>query len=99
MESIVREKVIEHLNTSNTISNKQFGFLSGRSTVLQLLKVLDQWTEYLDEGSAIDVTYCDFMKAFDIVPHAHLIHKLKQSGVNGQTNVWIKGFLSNRNKG
>jgi hypothetical protein len=44
-------------------SNKQFGFISGRSTVLQLLKVLDRWTEILDERGCIDVAYCDFMKA------------------------------------
>jgi hypothetical protein len=31
-------------------SNKQFGFISGSSTVLQLLKVLDRWTKILDEG-------------------------------------------------
>jgi hypothetical protein len=40
-------------------SNTQFGFIYGRSTVLQLLKVLDRWTEILDEGGCIDVAYCD----------------------------------------
>jgi hypothetical protein len=32
----------------NLLSEKQFGFMGGRSTSLQLLKVL--WTSVLDEG-------------------------------------------------
>jgi hypothetical protein len=43
------------------------------ATVLQLLKVLDRWTEILHEGGCIDVAYCDFMKAFDKVPHRRLL--------------------------
>jgi hypothetical protein len=39
----------------NTLfSPKQFGFISGRSTSLQLLYVLDRWTKILDEGGSLD---------------------------------------------
>jgi len=37
----------------------QYGFIKGRSTVLQLLRILDEWTEML-EGGQIDVIYTDF---------------------------------------
>jgi len=37
-------------------SNKQFGFIYGRSTVLQLLKILDDGTIQLDSGKQIGVT-------------------------------------------
>ena len=43
----------------------QYGFISGRSTTLQLLRVLDEWTKILESGDSIDVIYMDFMKAFD----------------------------------
>jgi hypothetical protein len=69
MESILRERIMIHLNSNNLISNKQYGFLPGRSTTLQLLMSLDAWTSTLDEGREVDVVYCDFMKAFDRVPH------------------------------
>jgi len=36
-------------------SNKQFGFLKGHSTVLQLLQILDDWTAQLELGGRIDV--------------------------------------------
>ena len=65
LEQIIR--VTEHMKDNDLLSNKQFGFIKGRSTVLQLLKVLDSWTETLENGGCIDVIYCDFMKAFDKV--------------------------------
>ena len=45
---------------------------------LQLIHVLDMWTEILDQGGTLDTIYCDFMKAFDKVPHKRLIHKIKK---------------------
>jgi hypothetical protein len=57
LETIVRESIVNHMQVHKLYSNKQFGFISGRSTVLQLLKVLDRWTEILDEGGCIDVAY------------------------------------------
>ena len=63
MESIVRDAMLDYLKSNGILTNKQFGLLSGRSTVLQLLMVMDKWMEILDKGSVIDVIYCDFQKA------------------------------------
>ena len=52
-----------------------FGFISGRSTTLQLLKVMNECTEILDNGGSIDSVHMDFMKALDKVPHKRLIKK------------------------
>ena len=96
LESIVREELIDYLKKNKLFSNKQFGFLGGRSTTLQLLKVIDNWTDILDRGGSIDVLYFDFMKAFDKVPHQRLLMKLKSYGINGAVLNWISAFLSNR---
>ena len=84
------------MKENNLFSDKQFGFISGRSTMLQLLKVLDIWTEILDQGGTIDSIYCDFMKAFDKVPHKRLIYKIERYGIKGNILGWIEDFLSNR---
>ena len=62
METIIRDAIVTHLKENNILSSKQFGFLSGRSTVLQLLRVMDQWTEILDRGGIVNIQsiYCDF---------------------------------------
>ena len=39
MESIVRQSITNHLIDNNVFSNNQFGFIKGRSTVMQLLKL------------------------------------------------------------
>ena len=44
LESIIVDKIINYLISSNIISNKQFGFIKGRSTSIQLLNLLDKWT-------------------------------------------------------
>ena len=75
LESVIRDNILNHFFTNNLFSNKQHGFLKGRSTVTQLLKILDEWTERLEEGGQIDVIYTDLEKAFDKVPHKLLIKK------------------------
>ena len=63
---------------------------------MQLLKVLDKWTEILDQGGCVDVVYCDFMKAFDTVPHGRLAMVLEYYGVKDPILSWIRAFLSGR---
>lgn len=85
-----------HMRSHGLFSEKQYGFISGRSTVLQLIKVLDKWTEYIDEGHAVDVIYCDFMKAFDRVAHRRLLSKIKSYGIGMEYLEWITAFLTHR---
>ena len=96
MESIIRDHIMDHFTKNNLFSKKQFGFIKGRSTVLQLLSVLDIWTASLESGGNIDAVYTDFEKAFDKVPHRRLLSKLQSYGVNDEIVAWIKDFLCNR---
>ena len=66
------------MKVNGLLSQKQYGFISGRSTVLQLIKTLDEWTSEMDKGNYTYVIYMDFQKAFDTVPHTILISKLKK---------------------
>ena len=68
-EQIIREHIFELLKENNLLSERQYGFISGRSTVLQLLTVLEKWTKIFDERNSVDVVYMDFQKAFDKVAH------------------------------
>ena len=60
------------MKSNKFFSNNHFRFIGGRSTVLQLLTVLDKWTEILDQGGIIDAIYLDFMRVFNKVPQGQL---------------------------
>jgi hypothetical protein len=96
IESIIRDHIMKHLIENCLISNKQYGFMKGRSTALQLLHMLDKWTEFLEGEGQIDAIYTDFEKAFDKVPHKRLIKKLQAFGINSNLISWTTSFLSNR---
>jgi hypothetical protein len=96
METLVRDSLVNFMRDNNYLSNQQFGFISGRSTTLQLIRVLELWTETLDKGGCVDVIYCDFMKAFDKVPHKRLISMLRFYSVDETIIGWIENFLSGR---
>ena len=80
----------------NLFSDRQYGFIKGRSTVSQLLKILDEWTDYLENGSQIDAIYTDLEKAFDKVPHRNLMNKLRWYKIDNNVINWIALFLTNR---
>jgi hypothetical protein len=96
LESLIRDVIIKHMKKHNLFSNKQYGFINGRSTILQLLHILDDWTRIIETGDNIDICYMDFQKAFDKVPHRRLLAKVKSYGIDGELLQWITSFLTNR---
>ena len=73
LESMIKDKIVEHLQVFNLINDSQHGFMKGRSCLTNLLEYLETVTKLLDEGVPVDVIYLDFSKAFDKVPHARLL--------------------------
>ena len=96
MEKFVRDSVVTHLLEKELLSKKQFGFISGRSTLTQLLYYLDECRKKIANGNVVDAIYLDFSKAFDTVPHRRLLGKLESYGIKGDLFNWIKSFLQNR---
>jgi hypothetical protein len=84
------------MKANKLFSNKHYGFIEGRSSALQLLEVIDKWSEALDEGLDIDCIYTDFKKVFDKVPHKRLIKKIENYGIANPILSWIEDFLSRR---
>ena len=96
MEQFIRDHIVDDMKKNMLLSPKQFGFISRRSTMLQLIHVLEKWTEILDNGGSLGCVYLDFMKAFDKVPHHRLLKKLNSYGTSNNIVNWIQSFLLNR---
>ena len=96
LESLIRDKLLQHLTEYELISDNQHGFRPKRSCSTQLLGVLEDWSKALELHSPVDIMYLDFQKAFDAVPHQRLLHKLRCYGVSGKLLAWIQSFLTDR---
>ena len=96
MEAAVRETILTHLKMTSLLSTRQFGFLRGRSTILQLLTFLDKCVDAISRGNVTDVVYLDLQKAFDIVPRERLMVNLQAYGISGVILNWINAFLNGR---
>ena len=58
--------------------------------------VFDKLTSIIDNGGSIQFAYCNFLKAFDKVPHKQLLCKIKSYGIGRWILKWMKAFLSDR---
>ena len=89
---------MRHMTINKLLSSKQFGFISGRSTITQLLKYLDECIDKIVNGNVVDTIYLDFAKVFDTVPHRRLMPKLAAYGIKGNIQCWISAFLNDRSQ-
>ena len=96
MERLICRHITEFLEERNVLSDHQFGFRSGRSTVDQLLLVYEEVSRCVDSDRLVDVVLFDYSKAFDVVRHQILLTKLHSIGVQGDILRWVEQFITNR---
>ena len=87
LERHVYNLIASHLETYS-LSDSQWGFRLGRSTISVLLTVIDNWLRILEDGKEICAIFFDYRKAFDSVPHRPLMGKLFSLNVNPFLTRW-----------
>jgi hypothetical protein len=95
-ETILRDKIVKHLEEHHLISDSQHGFREGRSCLTNLLTFFEEVSSGVDEKYPVDTIYLDFSKAFDKVPHIRLVKKLEAHGISGKVSNWIENWLAGR---
>ena len=88
----------EHLSNQQVLTDSQWGFRSGRSTVTALLSVTQEWLSALERGQEIGAVFFDYRKAFDSVPHRPLLEKLENIGFNNHILRWITDYLTSHSQ-
>ena len=95
LERCMYDPIEKHF--SDHLTTSQYRFVKKRSVVSSMLCFLNDVQVAL-EGNPISVYsfYTDFSKAFDKVPHAELLIKVRRFGVGGFVLSLPKDYLYNR---
>ena len=91
----IRRNIGEELNLANYV---QYGFRLSHSCQAQLISIIEELQLALDCHHQVDLLMLDFSKAFDTVPHQHLLKKLKYYGINGKLYHWLSTWLTKRSQ-
>ena len=98
---LILEKILfDHIypRVRAKIVKSQFGFMTERNTVPQLIHYLDALYDCLDQNTPFSCVYLDFAKAFDTVPHDLLIKKLPSFGFDRNITMLLASYLSDRSQ-
>ena len=75
MKIIIRNKLVSFLEENILIRNALHGFRHKYLFLRYLLDFYNNIFKIYDEKKAVDITYLEFQKAFDKVPHKRLLNK------------------------
>ena len=63
-----------------------------------LIRLFEEWREYLDKDLVVCAVLTDFSKTFDCIPYDILIVKLEAYGLGEKALSYIYSYLINRNQ-
>ena len=98
IEQHVKSLLETHLQNYAPISPHQWGFISSRSSISALLRVIDDLSHALDQSYEVCIVFFDISKAFDTVPHLPLLETLQNLNINEYLLRWIKSYLLQRSQ-
>ena len=96
LERHIHTLLLDFVSTKNLLSDNQYGFRKGRSTVIPLLLSVHQWHNHLQKRHQVACAFFDIKKAFDSVPHQALLNKLNKLCVPATIFHWLTDYLSCR---
>ena len=96
-ERLMANRIVSFFNKHSLFSEKQYGFLKGRSTQDALLNFAENIYDALNAKSYNISVLIDLKSAFDTVNHSILLSKLELYGIRGHPLDWFKSYLSDRN--
>ena len=91
MEHIICKHILNYLDLLNILSAFQHGFRRAHSCESQLLLIMTDLLYSFDKIQT-DVAILDFSRAFDTVPHEHLLRKLDYYDIRGKIKTWVRSF-------
>ena len=95
-ERLIHDQLSGYLEVHNLLSPRQAGFRRGHSTQTALLGVLEDVRQAIDDRMLTILIIFDFSKAFDSIPHARLLSKLRAMNMSDHALRWFFNYLADR---
>lgn len=85
-----------YLTSHNLLLDQQSGFRKHHSCQTVMIKLTDYFIQNIDKGELNGILLIDLRKAFDLVDHDILLHKIKLYGCHENSQLWFKSYLESR---
>lgn len=95
-ERIILNRLQIHIDENNLVMPEQFGFRQKHNTTHQLLRLLEVVTEAFNNKTPVGAVFLDISKAYDKVPHKHLLYKLINMNFPKHLIHLLYSYLKNR---
>ena len=92
--SVINKRLVDWTESHNVISDAQFGFRKGRSTVDAIFVLNSIISEILNKNGRLFCAFIDYKKAFDSIYRNGLWYKLYRLGVNGKLLRIVRDMYS-----
>ena len=96
LEKHLYQLLLEHFESNSVLSDSQFGFRKGRSTIVPLMVAVHHSHQFLERKQQVMCVFFDIHKAFDSVPHQALLNKLSSLNIPFILLRWLTGYLTSR---
>lgn len=96
IEKIILTRLLKYLIENQLLTDKQHGFISGKSTTTAIIDLVDYIIDNMEIGNTITSLYLDLSKAFDCLGHDLILTKLKNLGIRQTALSWFASYLEGR---
>ena len=96
LEKVVYRRVYSFPEKYDILFHSQYGFCSNHNCEHAILELSGRILQAREKSEHPVCIFLDLSKAFDMLNHQVLLHKLDRIGIHGISNTWFESYLSGR---